>query len=330
MFTPPNLSPDAFLCDVVSYQIVGQETMVLTLKPRDAQQSCGYPPGAHLELQLEAGPRQYSLCSHDAAHYRLAIRCEIQGRGGSLEVFERARQHEPLWVRGPFNHFDSGALHAAARVKLIAGGIGITPILAMAHALDRQKQPFELHYSARHADEMVFSEEIRSLASGQPQSIARLYASKDPGGSRPDLADILGPFDAGTQVYICGPNRMIEALQDAAFALGWPDEHIHFERFSADAPVPQPGDTAFEILIASTEQKIRVEREQTVADALADAGITIPISCAAGVCGSCRTRILAGTPDHRDLFFTPEEQARNDEFTPCCSRSHSSVLMLDL
>ncbi|WP_197408022.1 PDR/VanB family oxidoreductase [Lampropedia cohaerens] len=323
------LPRDAFACRVTHWELVGDVTIVFELDGAAAGQT--YAPGAHLELLLEAGPRQYSLCNRPGRCFRLAVQREAHGRGGSIEVFERVQRGEALWVRGPNNVFAASSLMRTEHALLIAGGIGITPILAMAYARFDAGLPFTLHYSGRHARDMAFVSELKAMAALRPDLASiHLYCTRDAGGRRADLAESLGMYDARTEVFLCGSGRLLDAVQDAAFALGWPEEAIHFERFSAELPKPQAGDAEFQVEIASTGQRITVGAEETVADALARSGVVIPISCAAGVCGSCRTRLLSGEADHRDLFYSPEEQAGQTEFTPCCSRAHSPLLVLDL
>ena len=130
-------------------------------------------------------------------------------------------------------------------------------------------------------------------------------------------------------LYVCGPKGVMDAVLGAARAAGWPPAQLHFEFFSADVG-PSADDGAFEVQLASTGRIVVVPKDRSVAQALFDAGVDVPVSCEQGVCGTCLTRVIAGIPDHKDLYLTPEEQAANDQFTPCCSRARTPRLVLDL
>ncbi|WP_165855656.1 PDR/VanB family oxidoreductase [Marinobacter sp. JSM 1782161] len=312
---------------VIGRRIVASNVVMLELVPIDGTPVAAFSAGAHIELLLEAGARQYSLFNapHERDVYRIAVRREEDGRGGSAEVFDRLVEGDTLSVRGPFNHFSMAA--DSGEAVLIAGGIGITPILAMAEQCRTDGTTFELHYAGRGRQHMAFAEQ---LLGDDWQAQSRLYAPDLDGPGQLDVAQVIPEPAAGKHLYVCGPAGLIEAVQVAARDKGWPESRVHFERFGADAPQPADGDQPFELEIASSGQRIVVGAQETAADALARAGVVIPTSCGSGVCGSCCTRIKEGTPDHRDLYFSPEEQARGDQFTPCCSRAVTAVLVLDL
>jgi vanillate O-demethylase ferredoxin subunit len=143
------------------------------------------------------------------------------------------------------------------------------------------------------------------------------------------LATLLSTPKAGTHLYVCGPKGFMDAVLKTARASGWPEPQIHYEYFGA-AVTKSLDDGSFEVKLASSGKIVLIPKDQTVTEALARAGVEILTSCEQGVCGTCITRVLEGEPDHRDLYFTPEEQAKNDQFTPCCSRSKSPLLVLDL
>ena len=144
-----------------------------------------------------------------------------------------------------------------------------------------------------------------------------------------DIGILLASQVAGTHLYVCGPQGLMDAVLGAARAGGWDESRIHYEFFAADVS-PRAGDGAFEVQLASSGRVIRVPAGQSVLDALADAGVVVPSSCEQGVCGTCLTRVIDGVPDHRDQYLLPEEQAANDQFLPCCSRANSARLVLDL
>ena len=143
------------------------------------------------------------------------------------------------------------------------------------------------------------------------------------------LPALLATPQAGTHLYVCGPKGFMDAVLATARANGWPQAQIHYEYFGAEATA-KVDDGSFEVRLASSGKVVLIPKYKTVCEALAQAGVEVMTSCEQGVCGTCITRVLEGEPDHRDLYFTPEEQAKNDQFTPCCSRSKSPLLVLDL
>jgi vanillate O-demethylase ferredoxin subunit len=224
----------------------------------------------------------------------------------------------------PKNHFPLA--HDAAHSILIAGGIGVTPLLCMAERLHHTGGSFAMHYCARSAQRMAFRQRI---AAGSFHN--RVHFHFDDGAEQqkfhPEVT--LQHPKAQTHLYVCGPAGFMSWILDAAKAAGWPEAQVHREYFTA-APLDHSTDGGFDIRIASSGQTIRVAADQTVVAALAAHGIEVPMSCEQGVCGTCLTRVLAGEPDHKDFFLTPAEHALNDQFTPCCSRAKTPLLVLDL
>lgn len=304
--------------------VVAQDICALTLVAADGGALPAFTAGAHLDVHLPGGiVRQYSLSNDpgESHRYVLGVLLDSQSRGGSRAVHELLVPGQTLQVSAPKNHFPLAA--QARRSLLIAGGIGITPILAMARQLARQDADFEFHYAASSAERMAFSAEIAASAWA---SAAHFHVGDD----RLDVAALLAAQQEGTHAYVCGPKRLIDAVTDAAKRLGWANERVHHEFFVGAEP-PAPGENcAFEIELAGSGRVISVPADQTAAQALIAAGVALLTSCEQGVCGTCLTRVLAGQPEHRDLYLTPEEQALNDQFTPCCSRSRSPRLVLDL
>ncbi|WP_457419406.1 PDR/VanB family oxidoreductase [Roseateles sp. P5_E7] len=300
------------------------DVCALTLVSADGGALPGFTAGAHLDVHLPGGiVRQYSLCNAPAEthRYRLGVLLEAQSRGGSQAVHELLVTGQTLQVSAPKNHFPLAT--QARRSLLIAGGIGVTPILAMAQQLARAGSEFEFHYAARSAERLAFRSEIEA---SDWAAAAHFHV----GHGQLDVAQLLAAQGEGVHVYTCGPKRLIDAVAEAAKRLGWASERVHHEFFAgAEAPAVG-GNSAFEIELAGSGRVIPVAADQTVAQALVAAGVPLLTSCEQGVCGTCLTRVLAGVPEHRDLYLTPEEQAANDQFTPCCSRSRSGRLVLDL
>lgn len=314
-------------------------TLRLSAKRLDAEDICALelhhpegaelPPfsaGAHIDLHLGEGlVRQYSLAGDpaDTSRYLLGVLREPASRGGSLAVHERLREGDLLGASLPRNHFP---LHAQApHSLLLAGGIGITPLLSMAEQLQREGREFELHYCTRSAARTAFAQRLREAAWA---SRVHLHHDDGPAAQRLDLAGLLAGAPAGAHLYVCGPRGFIDWVLRGGRDAGWDDSRLHREYFAAAEDTPSAGG-AFEVELASSGRVVRVEPAQTIVQALAAAGIDLPTSCEQGVCGTCLTRVLAGTPEHRDSYLTDEERARNDQMLPCCSRALSPRLVLD-
>ena len=286
-----------------------------------------FSAGSHIDIEVPGGlTRQYSLCNDpaDSHRYQIAVLLDTNTRGGSSAMHERLKVGDVVTISAPKNHFPLA--HEAKKSLLLAGGIGVTPILCMAERLAAMGADFEMHYCARSVDRTAFRDRI-SQARYAPQ--VHFHFSDGAAAQKLDIPALLATPEPGTHVYVCGPKRFMDAVLDTARARGWPEAQLHCEFFAADV-APQAGDESFEVLLASSGRIVVVPKDQSVVHALAAAGVEVQTSCEQGVCGTCITRVLAGTPDHRDLYFTPEEQAANDQFTPCCSRSKSPRLVLDI
>jgi vanillate O-demethylase ferredoxin subunit len=286
-----------------------------------------FTAGAHIDVAVPGGlTRQYSLCNDPAERHRYVIGVlrEAEGRGGSRAMHAAVQPGSRLQVSAPKNHF--ALADDAPHSLLLAGGIGVTPILAMAEQLAAQGRAFALHYCARSAPRLAFQARI---AQSRYAAQAHVRLDEGPAAQRLDIAKLLAAQPVGTHLYVCGPQGFMDAVLGAARAAGWSEERLHYEFFAADV-APKAGDGSFDVKIASTGQCVRVAADQTVAQALAAVGVAVMTSCEQGVCGTCITRVLDGQVDHRDMFLTPEEQARHDQFTPCCSRATTACLVLDL
>jgi vanillate O-demethylase ferredoxin subunit len=284
-----------------------------------------FSAGSHIDVHLPGGvTRQYSLCNDSPALdvYRIAVLRDPKSRGGSIAM-HGLREGDRLTISEPRNHFP---LVHAVRTLLFAGGIGITPLLAMAHRLATVGAQFELHYCTRSRERTAFIDEI---AASPFASHAHFHFDDGPEDQKLQLARLLTQVDAQTHLYVCGPGGFIQFVTDWAKGCGWPPGQVHVEHF-AGAAQDASADREFQVKIASSGRLVTVPADQTVVKALAAAGVEVLTSCEQGVCGTCITRVLEGECDHRDMYFTDEERARHDQFTPCCSRAKSPVLVLDL
>lgn len=285
-----------------------------------------FSAGSHVDVHLPGGlVRQYSLCNDgaDRARYRIAVLRTPDSRGGSAAMHEEVNEGDLLAISEPRNHFP---LVHAVRTLLFAGGIGVTPLLCMAQRLAAVGADFELHYCTRSKERTAFADEI---AASPFAARVRHHFDDGPPSQKLDLAWLLGRVDAQTHLYVCGPAGFMEHVTGTAKAHGWPAAQVHTEYFAAPAQDTR-GDRAFEVKIASSGRTYPVAADQTVVQALAAQGVEIMTSCEQGVCGTCITHVLEGECEHRDMYFTDEEKARNDQFTPCCSRARSAMLVLDL
>ena len=286
-----------------------------------------FEAGAHVDVYIAPGlTRQYSLCNdpHERHRYLIGVLRDPASRGGSNALHDTLHVGQTLTIGTPRNLF--ALAQSGTRHVLLGGGIGITPMLAMAHELHHRGADFELHYCFRSRDRAAF---IPTLEQG---AFARhLYLHDDNGaaGQKLDAPALLGTPTSGSHLYVCGPGGFMQHILDTARSAGWPEAQVHREFFAATATDPATN-TAFEIELASSGRVLCVPPERTVFEVLDEAGVMIDSSCEQGVCGTCMTRVLAGIPDHRDQFLTPAEQAANDCFLPCCSRARSTRLVLDL
>lgn len=285
-----------------------------------------FEAGAHIDVHLKDGlVRQYSLCNPptERHRYQIAVLRDPSSRGGSTAMHDDIEAGHVIAISEPKNHFP---LEPATRSVLFAGGIGVTPILAMAEALSGAGADFEMHYNVRSPERTAFRERIAAAPYAD-----RVHFHFDSGDitQKLDVAAVLGAPKPCVHVYVCGPGGYIDHVLSTATALGWPSAQVHREYFNA-VPVDESGDKAFDVKIASSGQVFTIPVGRTVVEVLEENGIDVPVSCEQGVCGTCLTRVLDGIPDHRDVYLTDEERAANDQFTPCCSRSKSPVLSLDL
>lgn len=272
-------------------------------------------PGAHVDLYLKNGMmRQYSLVRWSAASLWIAVKLEENGRGGSRCLFE-AQTGDELELGAIRNSF---ALHPdVPESVLIAGGIGITPFIAMAEKLQEEGTRWTLYYAAKGPDQAPF------LAHLQQFGDRVRFAGSEQG--RFDLQEIVRSHDSGAHFYACGPESLLESFRSATRALS--PEQVHLEHFGAVAPAADAG--AFVVELARSGFCVDVPASRTVLQALVDRGVAIAHSCEQGICGQCEVTVLSGIPDHRDDVLSAEEKSSNRTLMVCCSRSLSPRLVLD-
>jgi len=293
----------------------------------DGQKLPPAAPGAHVDVQL--GPsirRSYSLTEAISASPRLtiAIHRDPASRGGSAYVHDVLRVGQQTWISAPKNNFPLQG--DADRSILIAGGIGITPILAMVRHLTANGRIWQLFYAARTASAAAFKDELKALAAKAGSKASLVFHFDDAAGGAPlNIADTLR--DCGNaHIYCCGPAAMLKAFEAATAAL--PPTRVHLEHFSSTEEIARDG--GFEVVLAKSGRTLHVDQGETILDTLISAGISVPFACTEGTCGTCETRVLEGVPDHRDMILTEAERAANDTMMVCCSGAKSPRLVLDL
>ena len=286
-----------------------------------------FTAGAHIDVHVADGLiRQYSLCNApgETHRYCVGVLRDPQSRGGSVGMHALALGAQ-IEISAPRNHFPlaDGAKHSI----LLAGGIGVTPILCMAEALAASGASFEVHYCTREPARTAFRDRF-----AREDLAAKTHLYYDSEGARADLDAILAQPSGGKHLYVCGPAGFIEAVLARAEAAQWPEGNVHREYFAAPVPANADGegDKPFQVKLHSSGRVIDVKAGETIVAALAAQGVEVQMSCEQGVCGTCLTRVVDGTPDHRDVYLTDDERAANDQILPCCSRSKSAVLVLDL
>jgi ferredoxin-NADP reductase len=313
--------PPKFHARVTGMAHEAEDIMSLTLAAEDGAALPAWEPGAHVDLYLgEALERQYSLCGdpNSADVWTVAVLCERPSRGGSEFVHAQLSVGDVLDVQGPRTGFP---LVDADRHLFIGGGIGVTPLLPMAERLAGTDRSWQMVYGGRRRASMAFIDRLRSLGDQ-----VTVWPEDERGVI--DLPGLLGEPQPGTAVYCCGPESLLHAVELGCES--WPPGSLHIERCH-----PMPGaldgvNTAFEVVLAQAGITVAVAADQTIVEAVEEAGIDVPTSCREGTCGTCETELLDGVADHRDSFLSEEEKQHGATVMVCCSRALSPRLVLDL
>ena len=283
-----------------------------------------FQPGAHIDIHLPNGlTRQYSLVNTpgETDRYCIGVKRAPASRGGSACLHDVVREGDVLAVSAPRNTFP--LRRDATGTILVAGGIGLTPMLSMAQALAAQALPFALHVFARAPAEVAFSDRLARLGA----AVIR-HCGLDPAGTEARLRDLLAAPGFARQLYLCGPAPMLDAARAIAEAAGWPDAAVHFEYFGNPHPIDRS--TGFEIALARSALTLQVPAGRSILEVLHAHGVAMPSSCGQGACGTCIARVIEGTPDHQDVCLTRSERAAGDRIVTCVSRARSARLVLDI
>lgn len=309
---------------VVSREEQADGIAVFDLARPDGAPLPAFEAGAHIDVHVgDDLVRQYSLSNPpgETSRYRIGVLNDPQSRGGSASIHRDFQAGRTVRISEPRNHFP---LHMeAGRSVLIGGGIGVTPVVAMAYALDAAGKPFELHYCARARSRAGFLDELRQTFGDR----LHLHFDEDGADAMLKPQTLLSDMPADTHVYVCGPSGFMDWVIAQAKDAGLDNDRIHSEYFNAD--IDTHG-TAFEVEARKSGLILQVGEDQTILDVLAAAGIKVDKSCEQGVCGTCICDVIDGTPDHKDKFLTDEEREDNDQIVVCCSRSKTPRLVLDI
>ena len=284
--------------------------------------------GAHIDLMLPNGlVRQYSLCNgpDETGFYLLAIKRDDPSRGGSAWIHSQLADGQVIEISAPRNHFP--LRQEASKHYLLAGGIGVTPLYAMARALAAAGANYEMHYFARSDAHFAFRKELAAAPLGAQ---TRFYPGLDVGATKAAVQAVLAQAEAepASHVYVCGPAPFIDMTLE--MTARWPEGRVHFERFSA-VPIErdEAGDHPFVVELAQSGVSVTVPPGKSIVEALREHKIYIDTDCEEGICGTCMTNVLSGEVDHRDSILTPQEIARGDVMLPCVSRAKGEKLVLD-
>lgn len=280
--------------------------------------------GAHIDVHLPNGMvRQYSLCQNpnDEGKFRLGILRDPESRGGSVSAFDEIKDGMQIQVSEPKNLFP---LLKAKHSVLIGGGIGITPLITMAYQLAHEGASFELHYCGASPEKCAFVDEIKN---GELAQYTTFHFKSEGASHRAFFESAIKDIDSESHIYTCGPVGFMDWVINLATTHDFPEQQIHKEYFQVETDTS--GDS-FEVVAERSGKIIMVEAGETILQALAKEGIEIEMSCEQGVCGTCMCDVIEGEPDHRDVYFTDEEKASNEQILVCCSRSKTPRLVLDI
>ncbi len=301
-----------------------KDVVGLELLPIGDEQLPTFQPGAHIDVRLPIGlTRQYSLTNGpgELDKYRIGVKLEQVSSGGSKYIHETLREGEILEISVPRNNFP--LRRDSTRTVLIAGGIGATPLLAMAQVLQKQELNYTLHYFAQSDEHVAFREIIDHLGGN---CVRHLGLSADETLAK--VRESLGEYQKSENLYVCGPGPLLEATRRIASEIGWPDESIHFEYFKNTKIISH--ESSFEIELARSALTLSVPAGKTILQVLRDNGIVIPSSCEQGACGTCIVKVLDGQPEHQDVYLSDSEKKRGDRILTCVSRALSNRITLDV
>lgn len=322
------MSPELITARVAAVRALALDVLAVDLEAADGRSLPLAEAGAHIDVHLPGGViRNYSIFEPQAAPraYRIAIGRSATSRGGSAFVHDHLRVGDTVGISPPRNNFPLN--RSASRVVMVAGGIGITPLMAMARQCDADGRDWTLHYCARVRSRAPFLDELRTLQGGN--SRVHLWLSKED-GKRFDAQAVLSAAAVGTaHVYCCGPDQLMQAVEKATSHLA-PDQ-VHFERFSAPVSDPPESSTGtFELYLKRSDAVLQVLPGQSTLECIEAHGVSVPFSCREGLCGTCETAVIDGVIDHRDFVLSAADRASHQKMMVCVSRAACARVTLDL
>lgn len=298
-----------------------------TFEPSESGQNLPeFEPGAHIDVEVKAGlVRQYSLCNDYQQNncYQIAVQCEANGRGGSKLLHETFKVGQVIKISKPRNLF---ALKPASKVLLFAGGIGITPMLAMAWKLHHQGTPFELHYCFATNNKWAFKQQWQTLPFANNMHV---YIDEDKDSAALNAEQVLSS-DTSANVYVCGPEGFMNYIENSASKVGLTKEQFNKESFSGAEQGDVNSNKEFTLKVAGQKQEFLVPKDKSIIQVLKENDIFVPMSCENGVCGTCKCKVKSGEVEHQDLVLNESEHNQQNLFTPCVTRAKSEVLEIIL
>lgn len=301
-------------------ELVAQDVVAMTLTRPDGTDLPNWTPGAHVDLVLGDGlTRQYSLCGRtsNTGSWRVAVLKAADSRGGSRAVHD-LDAGSTVRVRGPRNHFP---VVAAKRYLFVAGGIGITPLLAMIYEVHAGGAEWELHYGGRSRSSMAFVDELAEFGD-------RVHLVPEDELGRLDLVAILAKPRTDTLIYSCGPEPLLAAMEEQCAT--WPPGALHLERFTARKTEHPIKERSFEVVLQRSGKTLSIPADRSVFEVVREAGVSVLGSCLEGICGTCETEVVDGDVDHRDSILDEDEREANEVMMICVSRCKSPRLVLNL
>jgi phthalate 4,5-dioxygenase reductase subunit len=290
------------------------------LRSADGRPLPPFTPGAHLNVRIPNGHfRNYSICNdaNERDRYIIAVKREVGGRGGSISLIDNTRPRDLIDVAEPDNLFELNL--TAPRYVFVAGGIGITPILSMMRFLvATSDKPFDLYYLSRSPEGTAFVDDIRAMASPE-----RMITIHHDNGDPAHAFDLWPVFEEPSKahIYCCGPRPLMDAVRDMTGH--WPPHAVHFEDFGSDLVRPRADDKPFTVQLAKSGLSFEVPIASTILEVLREHGVDAPSSCESGTCGTCRTTLISGNVDHRDLVL--EDHERGSAIMICISRGRGTI-----
>jgi len=319
----PDGSPEKIEAVLTAVQSVARDTSIFTFERPDGGPMPGAEPGAHIGLLLPNGiERQYSLINSGSSlnQYVVGVKKDPKSRGGSSYMHDHLKTGTKLTLETPRNNFP--LIESAEHVVLFAGGIGITPIYCMIRRLIEKNRSWELYYSARSRSDAAFLSDLEKY----PQ--AHFHFDEETGGKVLPLPDIIPSLPKAAHLYCCGPTPMLAAFEATAETAGFPSAQVHVEYFTPKYAAAETG--GYVVELAKTKKEFVIPDGKSILNVLRDSGIEVPSSCEEGICGACETKVISGTPDHRDAILSETERRENKTMFICCSGSKSPRLVLDL